>query len=524
MAFESDLAMIDKLERKSFSEPNPFRPAAPSNVAGLSPVLEGYLQEQATNIRAQHNVAQAGDSTFSWELLTSPDMEPRYTLGSLGRFYHPYYGLIQARYCMFESMDVNLDFGGPVGIASSGIPWHVTNIHSLTSEAGLVGLDACYSRSTGGRYGWVIVSGINIHKLRYKALSAPKILDEFVWGDDSLKSGEYHSGTVLGYLRVAAIEATEIDGEYWLAPGAVTVTIQPLSKQSIRAATENELTSLQLSVEELNQQLEVFAGSGGVAGLQTDVAALRASVELASSRITQASTVQTSVANGLAARIAVLEAVETSVDDSEAVKLSTLRLDFDAFKATASANLNQLFAADTEIKSRLQNCETAVGSLTSQIASLTQNVQNMSAGVVSAGTVTVTPAGGISAVNTQAALEELDAEKLTGAVSTPAGYTAVILNSPWTNVGGIHGTAKYGKAATGMVTLSGAITATSGSPTSGVTLFNLPAGYRPSDSFTYAVATTSGVGRIEVTTAGDVIMQAGDIAFTSLSGISFVAG
>src|SRR3546814_2082768 len=61
-------------------EVNPFRADVP-NV------------DQQRILREQHNLAQAGDSTFHWGVLTEVSATPLYNLGSIGRFYHDEFGI-----------------------------------------------------------------------------------------------------------------------------------------------------------------------------------------------------------------------------------------------------------------------------------------------------------------------------------------------------------------------------------------------------------------------------------------------
>jgi hypothetical protein len=110
-----------------------------------------------------------------------------------------------------------------------------------------------------------------------------------------------------------------------------------------------------------------------------------------------------------------------------------------------------------------------------------------------------------------------------GAGYTPSAPTQQIptLNSPWINYGGGFGGARYYKDDFGKVTIEGLIQAAPGNPTSGVVVFKLIAGYRPSDTLMFTTWNGGGAGRWDVQSNGDVVMQSGNTAFTSLSGISF---
>lgn len=71
----------------------------------------------------------------------------------------------------------------------------------------------------------------------------------------------------------------------------------------------------------------------------------------------------------------------------------------------------------------------------------------------------------------------------------------------------------------GVVHLSGLV----GGGTAGSTLFTLDYGFRPTGNVLFAVLTNTGVGRIDINTAGAVSHQSGGNAYLSLSGISFLA-
>lgn len=151
---------------------------------------------------------------------------------------------------------------------------------------------------------------------------------------------------------------------------------------------------------------------------------------------------------------------------------------------------------------------------------------------LTAGITAFTPTGTISSTDVQAAIAEVSgdvtsltstvATKLTGAAITSADALIPTLNSPWINYGGGFGGARYYKDAAGIVHIEGLIQAAPASPTSGVTLFTLLAGYRPPDTVMFVTYNGGGAGRIDVDSSGNVIMQSGNTAFTSLSGISFV--
>ncbi|WP_156415301.1 hypothetical protein [Sphingobium baderi] len=140
---------------------------------------------------------------------------------------------------------------------------------------------------------------------------------------------------------------------------------------------------------------------------------------------------------------------------------------------------------------------------------------------LSAGIVGCVPVGGITATDVQLAISQLEAQKQ-GLLTTPA-VQLPSLNSPWINYGGGYLGAQYYKTIEGIVVLEGLIQAPGGSSTSGVTLFTLLPGFRPSGTLMFGPWSGGGSCRIDITVDGDVIMQSGNTAFTSFSGISFLA-
>lgn len=98
------------------------------------------------------------------------------------------------------------------------------------------------------------------------------------------------------------------------------------------------------------------------------------------------------------------------------------------------------------------------------------------------------------------------------------------LNSPWINYGGGFQSVRYFIGPDNKVTIEGLIQATTGSSTTGVTLFTLAAGYRPQANMMFNVWGGGGACRMDVNSDGTVVMQGCNTVFTSFAGISFYAG
>jgi hypothetical protein len=108
-----------------------------------------------------------------------------------------------------------------------------------------------------------------------------------------------------------------------------------------------------------------------------------------------------------------------------------------------------------------------------------------------------------------------------------AAYIAPTFAGTWTHFGTTLRDVGYTKLPTGLVSLVGLAKRTG---TSGLTLFTLPAGYRPLEDLVVLVMSTSpasSVARLDIQADGDVVLQIADpgtaITFVTLTGITFLA-
>lgn len=119
-------------------------------------------------------------------------------------------------------------------------------------------------------------------------------------------------------------------------------------------------------------------------------------------------------------------------------------------------------------------------------------------------------------VNFQVATTQLptvEAQKLVGATGN-----AAFVNG-WVNFGGTNASASYYKDPFGRVKLKGTVK----SGTIGVTIFTLPAGYRPQEAEIFGVASNGAFGVVTVNPDGTVVASSGSNVYVSLAGISFRA-
>ncbi|MDE1914751.1 MAG: hypothetical protein KGJ57_17370 [Sphingomonadales bacterium] len=104
---------------------------------------------------------------------------------------------------------------------------------------------------------------------------------------------------------------------------------------------------------------------------------------------------------------------------------------------------------------------------------------------------------------------------------TPGAWATPVLLSPWIAYGGAFEAPRYRIDTSGLVTIEGLVQAPSGTSTTSVSLFTLPAGYRPPATLMFNLWSGGGAYRCDVQADGEVVMQACNTAFSSLSGIRF---
>jgi hypothetical protein len=127
-----------------------------------------YIEENQKTLRLQHNITQAGDTTFPHEMIINSHDVKQFKLGSVGKFYHEDYGVIHARYVQYHEMDTTLAPTAPVGLIklSKQLEWVVTNKLELSDPRLVVGVQAAYVMPKDDQYGWVIVDGVNLQPYR----------------------------------------------------------------------------------------------------------------------------------------------------------------------------------------------------------------------------------------------------------------------------------------------------------------------------------------------------------------------
>lgn len=228
------------------------------------------LDEQQRTIRDQHNVTQAGDTTFDYGLLLRHYPDPLFTLGSLGRFYYipreennnEDYGLIHARFVKFVDW-VPVEFQGcPVGRLRNNdiFNWEVTNDFELSDPELVMGMTFLAESPPDGSYGWVVVDGPNVTNAKTTNPLVPAPDTPYVWtGTGELGIGV--TGKVMarraGRARSPAVR-----------PGTIYIRTEGLSPASFAEQVQEVLqveiaaiAALQVRVTDLENDFDEIATS-----------------------------------------------------------------------------------------------------------------------------------------------------------------------------------------------------------------------------------------------------------------------
>lgn len=351
-------------------ERNPF----PAQLPTQADSQQEMLSEQQRVIREQHNKAQAGDTTFDFGLLLKSESTKQYTLGSLGRFFHPAYGLIIARYVQFKDMIESASQGQPVGRPKTAktVDWVVTN-QILKSSADLV-MGICFVAETpaDGRYGWVVTQGVNPTMIGTNQGLVGKQNDEYSWDDiGSL-------GTGIRGRVVARRWGTPVQSG--IRAGELFINIEGMSQADFVAASRSAMAAEIAAVGDHATRLahieQILSSSGA------DAAAIQANFDALTLRIVNEERIR-------AREISIIrDMLGGSIDWSAAILTAsnTLRSEFNhaddelrALIVTAQASADRALATLTSWD--FPGLTIRVGRLETQLTLLTARVDAMHGGI-----------------------------------------------------------------------------------------------------------------------------------------------
>lgn len=324
---------------------NPYKPQVPESLLAIGEggrEIFDWLEEQQKHIRIQHNITQAGDSTFPYQLIINTHTDKHYTLGSVGKFYHEDYGMIHARYVQFEKMDLTLPASAPVGlIAKRGnLDWIVTNRLELSSPYLCVGVNASYTTPEDGQYGWVTIDGVNLQPL-VNAGSSTELAAGFVWSDSGAVNTE-GEGVIIARRLNEATEPTLLKGHVW-------IRLESLSKDAIIAL-------LDVYIQAIAQLQEDLAALGDISGL---LATMQAQIAVLSNRISTEANIRAAADTAINERISALDFVTEAelasaihvIETTIATVAASLQSSIDATNAIAVEALqkaNQALAINVD--------------------------------------------------------------------------------------------------------------------------------------------------------------------------------
>jgi hypothetical protein len=266
-----------ELIRENNFELNPYRPDVPSTIRRVSDDLYEFLFELALNLRTQHNLIQAGDTTYRWEILTYLDKTQQYTLGSIGRFLHPKFGMIHARYCQFKTIDSQLPNGSPIGILLDGFDftWTVTNRLEKSNPVLVLGLSGAYEPLYESCFGWVICGGTNIQDLIIESTAIPAIMSSGSWTSSGKAglSAKPNSGGGFFIIKNSSVIQPLSESDDWIA-AAGSLMISAVGGGGGTA----DFTVFFEKLEELQDQVDEIIAAGGGA-TQSDIDQINAKIQ-----------------------------------------------------------------------------------------------------------------------------------------------------------------------------------------------------------------------------------------------------
>jgi hypothetical protein len=271
---ESDSVIYDfepweiKLLAGPFPEFNPYKPAIPEKIIDVNQEIYDYLKEKQETLREQHNKLNGGDTNFPWQMVQVPHDNRFLRLGSVSRFWHEQFGIIEMRYVQYDSINPLTDTACPMGLlAQPGEhDWVVTNRIEQSHPFLLVGLHAGTILPKDGQYGWIIVDGCNLQEIR-NASDDWEIGEALSWHSDGYVSNDV-SGIILG-RRILQTTTNRI------LPGEMHVRLESMTAKAILESL-GDLTSVIAELQEDVDALQTLLNAGQtIQAIQSSLAALQ---------------------------------------------------------------------------------------------------------------------------------------------------------------------------------------------------------------------------------------------------------
>lgn len=229
-------------------EPNPYAPIIHNTaVADMPPALAGVLGPQQEMIRKQHNITQAGDTTFPFDLILDTTPTQEYNLGAEGTFFTDW-GIIRAIYVQFASVKQDMTWGSmPYGRLknTSLVDWKVTNDLTKSNADWCVGFAMLAKPAVEGEFGWVVTSGPNIFTLPCKTPGLPVIDDTYVWNASGFTARNVAGRIIARQWGISGV----------LDPGSIFVSMEGPNDARLTSLFDADFTAIENAIQHLQAEI-----------------------------------------------------------------------------------------------------------------------------------------------------------------------------------------------------------------------------------------------------------------------------
>lgn len=338
-------------------EINPYKPQVPESlieIPGSGRDLFDYIEENQKTLRLQHNITQAGDTTFPHEMIINSHDDRQFRLGSVGRFYHEDYGIIHARYVQYEKMDPDLRPTAPVGLIKNtgNLDWIVTNRLDISDPRLVVGVQAAFVMPRDGQFGWVTVDGVNLQPMVTEGAST-EIGTPYVWSASG-KVGPEGEGVVI-------CRRLSDGGDVTLLKGRALIRLEGASFGSI----DIHYAQLLADIEQLKSDVELLKDA---ATIDATLADIQARLTVLSNRINTEQSARQAADAAINARIDALNAVTAT---ELAAALSALENHFNSIVLNLSSRIDAVNVIAMEALEKANQALSAdLGAIQDQISGI----------------------------------------------------------------------------------------------------------------------------------------------------------
>lgn len=369
------LGFTTKLSSAPTPEHNPYRPSIPESiVATAGSETYDYLKENQEIQREQHNLTQAGDTTFPYQLLLKPHDVAQYRLGSISRFFHETYGLIRARYVQFTNIAATANASVPVGLFKKKhgnlFAWQVTNQLDKSDADLVVGVIASLTLPIEGQFGWVIVDGPNLQSIPNTSTTI-EIGEAFSWSE----TGKLNN-SVPGRVFARRVDKLPT-GSASLMAGYLWIYLESFSKGDIDAEILSQTAGLRSDVaalQELIDSLNEVASAASLTAIKKSITILGQKLGLETGARVGADKATNKRIDELdVVSIAILNNAISTLQDWVSAQIVILNNSISVTNALAQTALDAALAFDVTIITNLQE---QISSILDQLSLLARRPRN----------------------------------------------------------------------------------------------------------------------------------------------------